>query len=889
LQAAAGLALDRTAGSPMLPFAVAEVQVFGRCPPSLWAWVRGAGSGLDIDLCDDAGAVLVRLKGLVSRSQGGGSAETVLCRPVWEPCAPAAGPVPARREVVRVDGEVGGGRFEAEASALFERVRALMAEPGEVLLQVAVPQGSAWAGLAGLLKTAHLERPRFHGQLVEVDDNVQAHLDEAARRPDDAHLRWIDGIPHTAAWRDCPAGASARWREDGVYLITGGAGGLGLLFAEDIGRRCPRATLVLAGRSEPSEPARQRIERMGAEYHRVDLTDAATVARLVADVVARRGALHGVLHAAGIVRDGIILNKPAGTFAAVLAPKVAGALNLDAATAGLDLDFLALFSSGAGAWGNAGQADYATANAFLDAFAEARERAGRRTLSVTWPLWKDGGMGVDRATEDRMTATLGAVPLETQAGLRAFDAALGSGLARVAVMQGDRARLRAAGFGGSEAQVPMPAPNAPDPHTPIRDHLVGLLCRTLGVEPGDLADDEPLSAFGLDSIMVLEINNRLEETYPDLPQTLFFEYGTLGALVDYFATHHRSAVRRPEPVPAPEPSPAAVPAPSLDDLIAEMEAQAPDPLAFDPLADRRAHSPFHSVAPLPSPLPGFSLSRSLVAPQICTAVLRQVAQRQAELRRVLFAGLALERAGRVVDLGCGIGADVIELASAVPGLDACGLTVSAEDAVAARALVAARGLETRVQIVEEDNGRYGFPPGCGLVFSIQTLHFVADKPALFARVNAALAEDGRLALADWVATGLEPVRDAALGSAVDTRAQLASALAAAGLAIEWVVDASAEVAAFLHDPELETEVAGLSPDTARTVRKLVQQGAALAAGRVRFCLVRARKDASASALVNIASLLDPRPYVEALAAVPPSPAYGDVLARFPEFLAGGAR
>ena len=114
-----------------------------------------------------------------------------------------------------------------------------------------------------------------------------------------------------------------------------------------------------------------RLAGADASYHVLDIADAAAVAGLVADIVRRNGALHGVFHCAGSLRDRTLLNKSRADLDAVLTPKVLGALALARACEGHKLDYFVLFSSLAGAVGNAGQGDYAAANGFLDAFASA--------------------------------------------------------------------------------------------------------------------------------------------------------------------------------------------------------------------------------------------------------------------------------------------------------------------------------------------------------------------------------------------------------------------------------------------------------------------------------------------------------------------------------------
>src|SRR5262249_18659510 len=156
-------------------------------------------------------------------------------------------------------------------------------------------------------------------------------------------------------------------------LITGGAGAIGLLVARHIFECQSDACVVLAGRSQVSAHDWDKIQRSfpGAhiEYRTCDVADGAAVEALLEAIRAKYGTLAGILHAAGISRDRLIANKEVDEFAAVLAPKVNGTLNLDYASRGCALDFFILFSSATAVTGNTGQSDYACANAFMDGFA----------------------------------------------------------------------------------------------------------------------------------------------------------------------------------------------------------------------------------------------------------------------------------------------------------------------------------------------------------------------------------------------------------------------------------------------------------------------------------------------------------------------------------------
>ncbi|MFG2652937.1 SDR family NAD(P)-dependent oxidoreductase [Streptomyces sp. NPDC048436] len=210
-----------------------------------------------------------------------------------------------------------------------------------------------------------------------------------------------------------PSEPAAEIRPEGVYLITGGLGGIGLAMASRLAGEY-RARLVLMGRTpvppreqwdavlaDPSatEEVRRRIEALrelsdkGAEFIVVqaDVSVPADVERAVAAARERFGALHGVLHAAGVPGVGMMQFKSAEDVDRVLAPKVAGTLALAQALKDVPLDFVALFSSVSSVTGALGQADYSAANAFLDAFASSGALPQARVVSIGWGEWEWNG------------------------------------------------------------------------------------------------------------------------------------------------------------------------------------------------------------------------------------------------------------------------------------------------------------------------------------------------------------------------------------------------------------------------------------------------------------------------------------------------------------------
>ncbi|WP_025365241.1 SDR family NAD(P)-dependent oxidoreductase [Paenibacillus polymyxa] len=459
-------------------------------------------------------------------------------------------------------------RFQAYAVQAFESIQGLLKDKpaGRVLVQLVVTaagEGRLFSGLSGLLKTARLENPKLIGQLIEVEQGESAELllaklEENSRSPVDGWIRYEGGQRKTACWNRLEPSRSEEklpWRDGGVYLITGGSGGLGLLVAEELVRRTQAATLILTGRS-PLDGNRQtrlkELESSGARvvYKQGDITDRNTVTSLLESIQEEFGRVHGIIHCAGVIHDNFILKKSREEFIEVLGPKVKGLVHLDEASSGQDLDFFVLFSSISGSMGNPGQADYATANAFMDAYAayrntlvEAQQRRGR-TLSIRWPLWKEGGMRIDADTEKLMRQNMGITPLQTESGIQALYQCLTSSKDQVMVLEGEPEKIEAylakavsqAGIRAIQASVPKLDAGLLYEKTLYR--LKALLGEVTRLSVGSIEAQEPLERYGIDSIMITQLNAKLAESFGELSKTLFYEYQTLRALAEYLASEY---------------------------------------------------------------------------------------------------------------------------------------------------------------------------------------------------------------------------------------------------------------------------------------------------------------------------------------------------------------
>jgi thioesterase domain-containing protein/NAD(P)-dependent dehydrogenase (short-subunit alcohol dehydrogenase family) len=218
-----------------------------------------------------------------------------------------------------------------------------------------------------------------------------------------------------------------RLREGGVYLVTGGLGGIGLTVADYLAKAV-KAKLILVGRSVlparhewdhwlKTQPAGNKVsqqirkvlelEAMGAEVlvAAADVSNRKQLRVVINHALERFGTIHGVIHAAGTIDDNLIQLKTAGAVERVLAPKVRGALLLDELLQSLPLDFFILFSSTSTILGPVGQVDYAAANSFLDALAHSKQSQNTYTVTINWGMWQQVGMAVNASQQNKQRAS----------------------------------------------------------------------------------------------------------------------------------------------------------------------------------------------------------------------------------------------------------------------------------------------------------------------------------------------------------------------------------------------------------------------------------------------------------------------------------------------------
>jgi polyketide synthase 12 len=393
------------------------------------------------------------------------------------------------------------------------------------------------------------DRPAYVGALLR---DIVAHIEQGAFRP--LPVRTFPAAKTAAALRTLAQGRQigkvvvsvharqqpavhqrfpGQFEPDATYLITGGLGGIGLAAASWMIERGAKH-LVLLGRGPASEAGQQVIEDLrgnGSDvvFARGDVTQADQLASVLDSIRATMPPLRGVVHAAGILDDGVLVRLDDKRLREVMAPKIDGAWNLHTLTRDAALDFFVLFSSAAALLGSPGQAHYAAGNAFLDALAWYRRAEGKPALSINWGPWAEVGL-VSRPEQQRNLNRHGIIPMPVADGVQTLSRLFRSSATQVAVLRWDPVTWRS-------EQRPNPsliadlldaptASDAPERH----DNLIDALVRAddddrrrrlasylreqaagkLGLARSQLDVESPLHQLGVDSLVAVELRAQIE-------------------------------------------------------------------------------------------------------------------------------------------------------------------------------------------------------------------------------------------------------------------------------------------------------------------------------------------------------------------------------------------
>ena len=397
---------------------------------------------------------------------------------------------------------------------------------------------------------------------------------------------------------------SVHFQTDGTYLVTGGLGGLGLVIAQWMADQ-GATSISLLSRQKPNSQAQAVVEKLQengvtVDVISADITDKTAMKAVIANINQSQTPLKGVIHAAGLLDDSLIQQTTWEKFERVLSPKLAGAWNLHTLTQTCELDFFILFSSAAALLGSPGQANHATANAFLDGLARYRHQLGLPALSLNWGAWSSVGSALKYQQQGTLEHFPGVDTISPEDGITQLEKVLTVAVPQVGVVpinwsqfltqpavknqtvfkshvsQLSKLPHTSSRVAATASILTDLAAAEGDKKQPLLDSYVcDQICQTLGFSPNELNRDMGFFDLGMDSLTALELKNSLQTDLGlSLPSTLAFDYPTVDALIAYLATQLiDEAATEISTEPGPEPATEVLGAEVLagDDLMAEMD------------------------------------------------------------------------------------------------------------------------------------------------------------------------------------------------------------------------------------------------------------------------------------------------------------------------------
>lgn len=415
--------------------------------------------------------------------------------------------------------------------------------------------------ISALFKTAHEENPKFFGKIISVEEINLDSINEIAEiilketesisvetkyEGKTRSIRRIKQLSHFSIKND-----PIQIQPKGLYLITGGLGSLGLQFASYI-NKFPDTKIILTGRKSISDIIEKELSIFkNAEYVSCDVSVENEVVKLFETINKQEHKIKGIIHCAGVSKNDIIIKQEHRDFGKTLLPKINGAKLLDKYTKDEGLDFFILFSSISSSIPMAGQSDYASANRYLDLFAENRnmllenkQRMGL-TMSIGWPYWNEGGMNVDDESLVYMQKKWGMLPLPTPEGIKAFEYMLQNRIPHAIVTYGFADQIQTSlSDSKSEFKVKdtLTAKTLLDKqitHNKIEGLVLEVASRLLKLDKNQLDICEEFGNYGFDSVLLTKFSNELNKAFNlSLAPTIFYNYPTVKKVADFLTIEH---------------------------------------------------------------------------------------------------------------------------------------------------------------------------------------------------------------------------------------------------------------------------------------------------------------------------------------------------------------
>ncbi|MBZ9609084.1 SDR family NAD(P)-dependent oxidoreductase [Clostridium estertheticum] len=417
------------------------------------------------------------------------------------------------------------------------------------------------SAISGFIKTLRLESPNYKFKTVAIDTTIPKEKyvaimgKEFSINNNELEISYRRGTRLVKRITEVESNKLTNHieiKQNGVYIITGGTGALGSIFAQYLAEK-HNVNLILSGRSTLNKEKIEAIKKYteNVEYIVSDASKEEDFVELIRKVKEHYGRIDGIFHCAGVNNDSFILKKSKEEFDNIISSKVISTLNIDKATKNENLDFIVLFSSITGETGNLGQADYAYANSFMNYFAKYREQlaiAGERkgkTLSIAWPLWESDGMNMSQDQKQILEYQTGLTQLPKEKGIEAFEFLLKNDINPLIVGYGKKNKIRKflENFNSEleeELVVELETSNIDklDLLDKTTEYLIEVFSELLKLDKSEIDKAEIFEEYGIESVMIGYFNGKFEDDLGAVSKTLLFEYQTIESLAEYMAKNY---------------------------------------------------------------------------------------------------------------------------------------------------------------------------------------------------------------------------------------------------------------------------------------------------------------------------------------------------------------
>jgi acyl transferase domain-containing protein/acyl carrier protein/SAM-dependent methyltransferase len=446
-----------------------------------------------------------------------------------------------------------------------DRLPKLFITSREAIATLGNSNGLIQSGLIGLVNTIKSEYPEMQPLLIDLpgDSDVNVDLEfilsEIKQQTGENQVifrnqqRWVNRLKRYTIQTN----SDLNIRADGSYLITGGLGEIGLMTAQFLASK-GAGKILLMGRKSPSSKANEIIQKLinkGIQIEIItgDVSDEKSLHIIMDSKI--KDSLKGVVHAAGTLEDGVISSLTWEQMQNVMDAKVSGAWNLHSQTQGLDLDFFILFSSIGSVFGPAAQANYATANSFMDQLAMARVQSGQPALVINWGAWSDIGLAARHAQQSQVAAMQGINLIQPDQGMAVFDRIWNQQGQIIAVpvkwpelfthinempllstIRSEMTEKQAQNNENSSWIEDLSTLPANKRVEVLTQHVSKQVSKVLGSDIKTLDVTIGFFDLGMDSLTSVELRNALQGSLGiNLPSTLIFKYPTIEAVSEFLA------------------------------------------------------------------------------------------------------------------------------------------------------------------------------------------------------------------------------------------------------------------------------------------------------------------------------------------------------------------